>query len=166
MRRALWIAVVGLLLAASPAPALTKAQVKRVLKREIDSAGPSSGLYVEDLADGSRFFARRPDTLRIPASVEKLWTTTATQATFGDEGTLITSALAERRVSLDGTLDGNLYLRGGGDPSLTTADIKDLADALVALGVARTAMGIPLFAIGLGLTYLLVRGPERGRVQE
>jgi len=32
-----------------------------------------------------------------------------------------------------------------------------LADAVVALGVARTAMGIPLFALGLWLTYLLVR---------
>jgi hypothetical protein len=32
-----------------------------------------------------------------------------------------------------------------------------LADALVALGVARTAMGVPLFAFGIWLTYLLVR---------
>ena len=33
-----------------------------------------------------------------------------------------------------------------------------LAGAVVALGVARTAMGLPLFAIGLWLTWLLVRG--------
>lgn len=33
-----------------------------------------------------------------------------------------------------------------------------LAGAVVALGVARTAMGIPLFAIGLWLTWLIVRG--------
>jgi hypothetical protein len=32
-----------------------------------------------------------------------------------------------------------------------------LAGAVVALGVARTAMGIPLFALGLWLTYRLVR---------
>ena len=32
-----------------------------------------------------------------------------------------------------------------------------LAGAVVALGIARTAMGIPLFALGLWLTYLLVR---------
>jgi len=32
-----------------------------------------------------------------------------------------------------------------------------LAGAVVALGVARTAMGLPLFALGLWLTYLLVR---------
>lgn len=32
-----------------------------------------------------------------------------------------------------------------------------LADALVALGVARVAMGIPLFVLGLWLTYLVVQ---------
>lgn len=32
-----------------------------------------------------------------------------------------------------------------------------LAGAVVALGVARTAMGLPLFALGLWLSYLLVR---------
>jgi hypothetical protein len=34
-----------------------------------------------------------------------------------------------------------------------------LASAVGALGVARTAMGIPLFALGLWLTYRLVRTP-------
>jgi hypothetical protein len=33
-----------------------------------------------------------------------------------------------------------------------------LAGAVVALGVARTAMGIPLFALCVGLSWLLVRG--------
>jgi hypothetical protein len=32
-----------------------------------------------------------------------------------------------------------------------------LAGAVVALGVARTAMGIPLFALGIWLTWRLVR---------
>jgi len=35
-----------------------------------------------------------------------------------------------------------------------------LAGAVVALGVARTAMGVPLFAVGVWLTWLLTR--ERG----
>jgi Protein of unknown function (DUF3159) len=32
-----------------------------------------------------------------------------------------------------------------------------LAGAVVALGVAKTAMGLPLFALGLWLTYRLVQ---------
>jgi hypothetical protein len=35
-----------------------------------------------------------------------------------------------------------------------------LAGDVVALGIARTAMGLPLFALGLWLTYLLVRRPR------
>jgi hypothetical protein len=35
-----------------------------------------------------------------------------------------------------------------------------LAGAVVALGIARTAMGIPLFALGLWITYRLVRRPH------
>jgi hypothetical protein len=35
-----------------------------------------------------------------------------------------------------------------------------LAGEVVALGIARTAMGLPLFALGLWLTYLLVRRPD------
>jgi hypothetical protein len=34
-----------------------------------------------------------------------------------------------------------------------------LAGAVVALGVARTAMGLPLFGLALWLTYRLVRRP-------
>jgi hypothetical protein len=41
-----------------------------------------------------------------------------------------------------------------------------LAGAVVALGVARTALGLPVFALGLWLTWLIVRGvrtPVPGR---
>ena len=39
-----------------------------------------------------------------------------------------------------------------------------LAGAVVALGIARTAMGVPLFALGLFLTYRLVRRPAAASV--
>jgi hypothetical protein len=39
-----------------------------------------------------------------------------------------------------------------------------LADALVALGTARVAMGLPLFIVGLWLSWLVLRGTEGGRV--
>jgi hypothetical protein len=40
-----------------------------------------------------------------------------------------------------------------------------LAGAVVALGIARTAMGVPLFALGIWLTFLLVRRANREREQ-
>jgi D-alanyl-D-alanine carboxypeptidase/D-alanyl-D-alanine-endopeptidase (penicillin-binding protein 4) len=138
MRRLAILGVLaGLLLAPSPAAALTKGQVTRTLAREIASAGGSSGAYVENLSTGERFFSRRAGADRIPASVEKLWTTLGAQATIGDEGTLLTAALATERVALNGTLDGDLFLRGGGDPTLTTSDIKALARELKDVGLSE-----------------------------
>ena len=40
-----------------------------------------------------------------------------------------------------------------------------LAGALVALGIARAAMGVPIFAIAIWLTYLVLRSGGRARVQ-
>ena len=40
-----------------------------------------------------------------------------------------------------------------------------LAGALVALGIARAAMGLPIFAIAIWLTYLVLRSGGRGRVR-
>lgn len=37
-----------------------------------------------------------------------------------------------------------------------------LADALVALGTARVAMGVPLFAVGIWLSWLVLRGTAIG----
>jgi hypothetical protein len=37
-----------------------------------------------------------------------------------------------------------------------------LAGAVVALGVARAAMGVPIFAIAIWLTYLVLRSGTRG----
>jgi hypothetical protein len=36
-----------------------------------------------------------------------------------------------------------------------------LAGALVALGVARAAMGVPIFAVAIWLTFLVLRGGGR-----
>jgi D-alanyl-D-alanine carboxypeptidase/D-alanyl-D-alanine-endopeptidase (penicillin-binding protein 4) len=138
MRRlVLFLALVAVLGFPAVASALTEGQVTRTLSREIASAGASSGAYVENLSTGERVFSRRARSDRIPASVEKLWTTIGAQATLGDDGTLLTAALASRRVELDGTLDGNLYLRGGGDPTLTSTDIEGLARDLKDVGLSE-----------------------------
>ncbi len=139
MRRPLLIVLtLSLLLGGAPAAsALSKAGVARRLASEMAHAGSRSGAFVVDLATGEPVYARRATTRRIPASVEKLYTTVATLSELGPAGTLRTSALSTRSVSLDGTLDGNLYLRGEGDPTLTTARLEVLAQDLADAGLSR-----------------------------
>ena len=66
---------------------------------------------------GATIFASRADTARTPASVEKLYTTSAALTLYGVDGHLTTSALGDVGVDPGGVLIGNLYLRGGGDPN-------------------------------------------------
>lgn len=138
MRRTpLVTALLMLLLWAPAAPAMSQRGVAGKLSRLMAQAGTSSGAYVVDLATGERLYASRASVARIPASNEKLYTSAAALSTLGETATLRTTALATKPVGLDGTLDGDLYLRGGGDPSLTTAGLEVLAQALADAGLSR-----------------------------
>ena len=66
-----------------------------------------------------------PDTPRMPASVEKLYTSAAALRRLGPGGRLSTTVLAETAPDAAGVVDGDLYLRGGGDPTFGTLDARD-----------------------------------------
>jgi D-alanyl-D-alanine carboxypeptidase/D-alanyl-D-alanine-endopeptidase (penicillin-binding protein 4) len=80
------------------------------------AAGRASGAYVVDLNTGQSLFSTAAGTGRLPASVEKLYTTSTALLRFGPNATLTTSILG-RGVLSHGTWIGTLYIRGGGDPT-------------------------------------------------
>ena len=49
-------------------------------------AGPSSSAYVVDLDSGTQIYSLRADTPRMPASVEKLYTSATTLRRLGASG--------------------------------------------------------------------------------
>jgi serine-type D-Ala-D-Ala carboxypeptidase/endopeptidase (penicillin-binding protein 4) len=83
-------------------------------------AGSYSGAYVLDLNTGQTLYSRNANTGRLPASVEKLYTTTTALTRFGPNATLTTSILGNGTMDGD-TFVGTLYLRGGGDPTFGSA---------------------------------------------
>jgi D-alanyl-D-alanine carboxypeptidase/D-alanyl-D-alanine-endopeptidase (penicillin-binding protein 4) len=97
--------------AANPQRALTRA-----LQKGLGQAGRSSGAYVEDLTTGQTLFSERASTARLPASVEKLYTTSTALSRFGPNANFLTRVFGVGRIS-DGTFTGTLYLKGGGDPT-------------------------------------------------
>ncbi len=123
--------------AAPPAAAMSKAKLQRKLAAQMARAGSASGAYVENLTTGERLYALRAATPRIPASNEKLWTALAALHELGPTATLRTTALATEPLTLNGVLDGDLYLRGTGDPTLTTARLEALAQDLRDAGLSR-----------------------------
>lgn len=71
--------------------------------------------------DGLRLYEARPDERLIPASNLKLLTGFAALARLGPDTRFSTEARAARPPA-NGVLDGDLFLVGGGDPLLGTAD--------------------------------------------
>jgi len=63
-------------------------------------------------------FAVAADTRLTPASTLKLLTTAAALETFGPLHRFKTELYAEQLPDENGVLHGNLYVRGGGDPTL------------------------------------------------
>ncbi len=90
------------------------------LDRSMRAAGRASGASVVDLATGQALYANRAGVGRLPASVQKLWTTSTALLAFGPTARLTTSVLADGRLA-GTTFHGTLYLRGGGDPTFGSA---------------------------------------------
>jgi serine-type D-Ala-D-Ala carboxypeptidase/endopeptidase (penicillin-binding protein 4) len=139
--------------ATAPAPvnaatARANHQLDGSLNLGMRQAGRFSGAYVVDLTSNRILYARNAATGRLPASVEKLYTTTTALQRFGPGGTLTTSILGQGTQD-GGTFTGTLYLRGGGDPTFgstafdtanygTGATLESLAAAFAtATGITR-----------------------------
>jgi serine-type D-Ala-D-Ala carboxypeptidase/endopeptidase (penicillin-binding protein 4) len=112
--------------------AVAAAQLRAGLAKLFRRVG-KSGAMVFDPATDRVLFARKARRPRILASNSKLFTTSTALAKFQPEGRLHTSAWSVDDVS-DGVSQG-LYLRGGGDPTLSTAGLNKLADRVRAAGV-------------------------------
>ena len=92
--------------------------LQRSLTQSMAKMGASSGAYVLDLNTGQVLFSVAPTTGRLPASVEKIYTTSTALLRLGPTQTFATSILGVGSRDPSGVWDGTLYLRGGGDPTL------------------------------------------------
>jgi len=81
--------------------------------------GEALSIYVEDLATGDVVLAWNDDTPRNPASVEKMVTTLVALDSLGPAYRWKTEVSALGEIN-DGILDGDLLLKGYGDPYLVT----------------------------------------------
>jgi serine-type D-Ala-D-Ala carboxypeptidase/endopeptidase (penicillin-binding protein 4) len=131
MRIALLACALVCSLAVPAAQAAGPAQTAKILRKEMKKAGAYSGAHVVDLGSGRALYSEAASVPRIPASVEKLYTTAAALERFGPQGTLSTEVLGATAADEFGVVGGNLYLRGGGDPSFNAKAAGLLADILI-----------------------------------
>jgi serine-type D-Ala-D-Ala carboxypeptidase/endopeptidase (penicillin-binding protein 4) len=122
---------------ASAAAAAGRAGTARALSAQMRHAGGASGALAVDLDSGRTIYARRPGVQRMPASVEKLYTSITALRRLGPAGTLTTSVLAEQPPDAAGVVDGDLYLRGSGDPTFGTIAAGNLAQQVTDAGIVE-----------------------------
>jgi D-alanyl-D-alanine carboxypeptidase/D-alanyl-D-alanine-endopeptidase (penicillin-binding protein 4) len=117
----------------------------------LDATGGRACVVVHD-TEGRAIYTRQPDLALAPASTIKLLTAATALHRIGPDSRLTTDVRAVR-PPVNGLVDGDLWLVGGGDPLLATADfatraglsgrprpasrLEDLADRIVAAGVRQ-----------------------------
>ena len=95
------------------------------------------GIVVIDLNTGERLYERNASQLFIPASNMKLFSNAAALLAFGPGYRFSTSLSTDAKTLQDGVLKGSLYLYMVGDPSFTSAHIKNMLFALKDKGITE-----------------------------
>lgn len=103
--------------------------------------GGEWGAIVVSLTRGDTIFSQNADAMMQPASTMKMFTSAVALDRFGPDYTFRTPALRDGPVGPDGTLNGNLYLKGVGDPSLSSRFWHD-EEPMDALAKEIAAAGI------------------------
>ncbi len=114
---------------------------KTALKDKIDDLledealyGAMAGVSIRHADSGEVVYERNAHLRLTPASNTKLFTGAAALETLGPEYVFTTELWTDGDMD-DGTLNGNLYLRGKGDPTLTAKDLASMAAFLREQGI-------------------------------
>jgi D-alanyl-D-alanine carboxypeptidase/D-alanyl-D-alanine-endopeptidase (penicillin-binding protein 4) len=121
--------------AAVAAPRALQPRLDRALS--VPYVSPSaSAAFALDLATGKAVYSRNASLPLLPASNEKLAVTYAALTALGPSFRIETDVLGEGR-QVDSTWEGDLVLKGYGDPTLVPGDLTVLAKQVRAAGVTR-----------------------------
>ncbi len=143
------LALTLLLLAPGVATAGLKERITATLERH-GMAGPDTSVAIHDLTAKRSVYQRRQNVLRVPASNQKLVISAAALDAWTAEFRFSTQLfVAAPGIDEEGVIRGDVYLRGFGDPTLSTkafqkrrwnmvtADIQSFVRRLRRLGVTR-----------------------------
>lgn len=134
--------------AAAIGPTWTSPRTAAALSTDLGSLlhsrtrGGEWGVLVLSVTRGDTLYSEQPDLLLKPASIMKLMTTALALERFGPEHTFKTEVLRDGPVNA-GELEGNMVLRGGGDPTLSLrfwqgeSPMDELARQVAAAGIRR-----------------------------
>ncbi len=133
------VAVLAAWLVASLTSVDALALLPRAVERAfLDQRIPLSAVsaYVQEIGAPRPLFTQRPLQAMNPASTMKLLTTFAALELLGPDYRWTTEAYADGLIA-GGVLEGNLVLKGRGDPKITIEQFQELVARLRATGLSK-----------------------------
>jgi len=128
------------------------------------------GAMVVSLTRGDTLFAHGQDESLMPASTMKLFTAAIALERFGPAYQFRTQILRDGALLPDGTIDGDLYIKGAGDPSIApryarwNEGVRPM-DALVEMVAASGVKHVRGDIVGDGSAFDDQRVPEGWRTR-
>ncbi|MFF5993773.1 D-alanyl-D-alanine carboxypeptidase/D-alanyl-D-alanine-endopeptidase [Lysinibacillus sp. KU-BSD001] len=117
-----------------PSPAHASVNISDMIMTSLGAT--NAGVSIRDSETGQILYQFNGNTPRKPASTLKLLTGAATLSLLGEQYRYHTSLYIDGSIS-KGTLNGNVYMKGSGDPTLQYTQLLAFADALKNKGITK-----------------------------
>jgi len=109
------------------------------LKEKIDGAISDLkcdvSIVVVSAANYDVLYSTNPEAMMIPASITKLITSATAIMKLGKDYFFKTAIYTDDIDINDGVIDGNLYLKGYGDPDFSSSDLSKMVDNIASLNI-------------------------------
>ncbi len=100
-------------------------------------AGTKAGVFIYNPLDQDTIFSLNAAEPMIPASLTKLFTTAVSLNIMGSDHELSTKLFSDDIYFDNGTLNGNLYIKGFGNSTLTESDLQSMINFLISKGITE-----------------------------
>lgn len=110
-------------------------QLLSIMSKDPNSSGARVGMAVYNTTKNEWVYQSQPDQTFVPASNLKLYVSATALDQLGPSDRIKTELYTTGKITPQGVLQGDVYLKGYGDPSLTTDDLTSMTQELKQKGI-------------------------------
>jgi D-alanyl-D-alanine carboxypeptidase/D-alanyl-D-alanine-endopeptidase (penicillin-binding protein 4) len=156
----------GLAAADSPAPPASMEELLAPVVKDRLFSIAKVGVQVVNVRTGEEVFARNADSQMIPASTMKVVTAATALKRLGSGYRFTTDIAVDGELDASGKLQGNVYVRGHGDPTLVVEKMWKLVNDMKLYGIEQIQGDLVFDESFFGTNYDLVGWDKEADLRE